>query len=57
MKHNRLCKNTDKKNNTTFNYEGNNDVVRDANGVYSKDGRTMLYPFVHDGVVLVKKDL
>lgn len=55
MKHNRLCKNTDKKNNTTFNYEGNNDVVRDANGVYSKDGRTMLYPFVHDGVVFVKK--
>ena len=55
MKHNRLPHNSEKKNNITFNCEGNSDVVRDANGMYSKDGRTMLYPFVHDGVVFVRK--
>lgn len=55
MKRNRLPHNSEKKNNITFNYEGNSDVVQDANGVYSKDGKTMLYPYVHDGVVFVKK--
>ena len=43
MKRNRLPHNSEKKNNIIFNYEGNNDVVQDANGVYSKDDHISIY--------------
>lgn len=31
-----------------------NKISADKNGIYSKDGRTMLYPFVNNGVIKVK---
>ena len=37
------------------NKRANKIQTSDKNGIYSKDGRIMLYPFVNDGVVTVKK--
>ena len=37
------------------NKRANKIQTSDKNGIYSKDGRIMFYPFVNDGVVTVKK--
>ena len=38
-----------------MNKRSNKIQTSDKNGIYSKDGRIMFYPFVNDGVVIVRK--